>query len=655
MMGTGPYRFDYWEPGVSWQVFRFVDYWNRWPAPAFPYCDERLSGYIDVVTWMYFPSWTTRYNRFISGDSDETSVPRTNRNQVLGTIVGGEKIRCHYPFLTLSVQALFFTFDIATTSPYMGVPGGLPPGTFSTAGIPPDIFSDINVRKGFAYAFNYTKWIEQAMLDEGEQPADPVIKGIAYDNLANPKYVYDLNKAKYHLKLAWGGVDGNSDGDMEDPEDSPGALWNGGMKFTVAYSGTARELAAKEIVAEINSLNPTKFFLNWTSNPFTYLAAMEAHELPIFQYGWVADYADPHNMVHPFMHSLGTFATWQRYSNSSVDALIEEGIETPDTDPHRQEIYYELQALYHEDAPSVPLVQSFGRHWEQAWMRGWYYNPLYAGEYVYHRWKAVTHFGDVNNDGMVNIIDRAEVSAHWYPGPPPGPNGYSPNADIDGGIGATIGSQYGPVAGMPDGRVNKCDDNLIIDQWDGPPQGPTHGGPSHVHSHDVAVTSVTPSETVVRQGQPVSIKVTVENQGCNTETFDTTVYANTTSIGSQSVTLVSGAITTITFTWDTTGLAKDDYVISAYATPVPGEDDLADNTFTDGTVTVVYPGDVNKDGVVDILDAAEISAHWYPGPPIGPLGYDPNIDLNNDGRINIADAAIISAYWTGPPKGPLDP
>jgi hypothetical protein len=87
----------------------------------------------------------------------------------------------------------------------------------------------------------------------------------------------------------------------------------------------------------------------------------------------------------------------------------------------------------------------------------------------------------------------------------------------------------------------------------------------------------------------------------------------------------------------------------------PGEIDTVDNTYVDSKVVVVTPGDVNADGVVDILDAAGISAHWYPGPPIGPLGYDSNFDINGDGSIGIQDAAIISAYWTGPPKGPLAP
>jgi hypothetical protein len=73
------------------------------------------------------------------------------------------------------------------------------------------------------------------------------------------------------------------------------------------------------------------------------------------------------------------------------------------------------------------------------------------------------------------------------------------------------------------------------------------------------------------------------------------------------------------------------------------------------TIKLVFPGDVNLDYKVDLLDAACISAHWYPGPPVGPLGFDSSFDVNGDAAINIADLAVISAYWTGPPKGPQAP
>ncbi|MGD8505665.1 MAG: dockerin type I domain-containing protein [Candidatus Bathyarchaeota archaeon] len=57
------------------------------------------------------------------------------------------------------------------------------------------------------------------------------------------------------------------------------------------------------------------------------------------------------------------------------------------------------------------------------------------------------------------------------------------------------------------------------------------------------------------------------------------------------------------------------------------------------------PGDVNVDHVVDIFDIGEISAHWYPGPPIGPMGYDAKADINGDGAVDIFDIGIVSSCW----------
>jgi len=174
-------------------------------------------------------------------------------------------------------------------------------------------------------------------------------------------------------------------------------------------------------------------------------------------------------------------------------------------------------------------------------------------------------------------------------------------------------------------------------------------------SHEVAVNRITPLKTIVCQGYSLNINVTVANLGCCTEDINITVRANTNSVVQKTIILESSSFKTITFTWNTTGFAKGNYTLSAYATPLPGERDIVDNTYTYGTVRLVTPGDLNVDGVVNSLDLSLISAHWYPGPPIGPLNYDTNYDINSDGAINIVEVGIISAYWTGPPKGPLHP
>ena len=113
-----------------------------------------------------------------------------------------------------------------------------------------------------------------------------------------------------------------------------------------------------------------------------------------------------------------------------------------------------------------------------------------------------------------------------------------------------------------------------------------------VLNDDVAVTAVTPIETVVVQNCTLPITVTVENKGNATEIFNVTAYANATVIVTfTNITLTSRNSTTITFTWNTTGFAKGNYVMSATA-GLLGDDDLDDNTYLDGWVAVVLEDDV---------------------------------------------------------------
>lgn len=248
---------------------------------------------------------------------------------------------------------------------------------------------------------------------------------------------------------------------------TPGALWNNGLKFRIVFpaGNSAAGSAAIMLRDKINYLNP-KFHVDYTQAPLglLFLPQMVAGQMPMFVTGLQSDFPDPHDLAYVFMHSNGVFAASQCYSNPTADNLIEAGIATPDG-PLRQQIYYDIQALYHNDVPSVPLVQPVGRQFERDWMREWYYNPVYQGQYVYHTWKAKTHFGDINNDGKVDMFDAAQISAHWYPGPPVGPEGYSPNADITGGVGGTTDSLYGPVAGIPDGKVDIADAVLVSANW----------------------------------------------------------------------------------------------------------------------------------------------------------------------------------------------
>ena len=139
--------------------------------------------------------------------------------------------------------------------------------------------------------------------------------------------------------------------------------------------------------------------------------------------------------------------------------------------------------------------------------------------------------------------------------------------------------------------------------------------------HDIAVTNVTTSKTgcvpmpTVCEGYNAYVNVTVENRGNFTENFNVTVYANETSIETQSVNLMPDTQAILTFKWNTTGFVKGNYTIKAVAAIVQGETNTDDNEFTDGILKVVIIGDVNGDGYVEMMDFYILSLHFGESDP----------------------------------------
>jgi len=109
--------------------------------------------------------------------------------------------------------------------------------------------------------------------------------------------------------------------------------------------------------------------------------------------------------------------------------------------------------------------------------------------------------------------------------------------------------------------------------------------------HDIGITNVSKSKTIVRQGDNVDISVKIVNYGINTETFNVTAYAETTVIATLTdITLASRNSAATTLTWNTFGFSKGNYTISATADTVPGETDTSDNLLIDSWVFVLSTG-----------------------------------------------------------------
>ena len=351
--GTGPYRLVAWEKGNQIILQRNEDYWRE-PAP------------IKTVVIRNVQEWATRQLMLQSGDADIVTVDPPYLEQVAA--MPGVRVLRRQPWLANT--AAFFTFNIAVEgNDFIGS------GKLDGQGIPPDFFSDVDVRKAFNYSFDWQVYIDDVNMGEATQARGPIPASLPFFNPEQPVYQLDLRKAEEHFRRAWGG-----------------RLWETGFRMTIAYNAgnDARRIAAEILEQNIESLNP-KFQIDIQSLQWpTYLQAYRESRLPLFIIGWLADFPDPHNFVVPFMHSTGTYAAAQRLPaelTREIDALIDRAVST--TDPEvRRDAYYRLQQIAYEQAIDIFLVDRTQPVVMRDWVQGWYPNAIRPGEDFYRLRKA---------------------------------------------------------------------------------------------------------------------------------------------------------------------------------------------------------------------------------------------------------------------------
>jgi len=337
--GTGPYKLTRWVKGTELVLDRYDGYWG--PKPAMK------EGIYKVVS-----EWSTRKLMLIQGDADAVQVDPPYFAEM--NKEAGLSVQKQMP--TLNNVAMFFTYKIASESnPYIGS------GKLDGNGVPPDFFSDKNVRLGFLAAWDENTFIQQGLAGNGIDTPTPVVMGLPYfDASVKRSPTFSLQKAADYFKQAWGGK-----------------LWANGFKMQIFYNtgNVARQTAANMLAQNLAEVNP-KFQIQVSSMEWPqYLNAYKNKTLPIYIIGWGVDYPDPDDYVVPFMASWGAYAGPQSYKNPEVDSLIKAA--AFEVDPaKRQADYYKLQQLYVQDAPGTVLYQqTLNLYWKN-WVHGYDYNPM---------------------------------------------------------------------------------------------------------------------------------------------------------------------------------------------------------------------------------------------------------------------------------------
>jgi ABC-type transport system substrate-binding protein len=244
-------------------------------------------------------------------------------------------------------------------------------GRLDGNGIPPDFFSDVHVRKGFNYCFDWDTFIADVFQGEAIQSYSVILPGMLGYDSNGKHYTYDPVKCEEELRRAW-----------------DGRVWESGFRLQFGYAlGDTTGQAVAEILAEnLNAVNE-KFVIETLGLPWVaFLAAQQDRRLPIFGSGWFEDIHDPHNWVVAYL--TGAYGRLQGMPEdlmAQFQELIDRGIAAA-TPAERQGIYYELNELVYENAPHILLALGTDRRYEARTVQGWYYNPMFGApvdEYYY--------------------------------------------------------------------------------------------------------------------------------------------------------------------------------------------------------------------------------------------------------------------------------
>jgi peptide/nickel transport system substrate-binding protein len=339
--GTGPFMLDTWDHGKKEiALSRFDGYW-RGPA--------RLKR----AVFRAVEDFQTRKLMLAAGDAD--SISADLMHLPLLEKVPGAQVVSDLSGIDMA-SAVFFVFRIdAKDNPTVGS------GSLDGEGVPPDFFSDIHVRKAFAYSFDYDGFTRDVNRGMGSRARSFVPRGLFGYDPQQPVYEYDPKKAEYHFRKALGG-----------------RLWEKGFRFTVATNQgrQAHHVIATMFKRAVEAINP-KFRIDLKELDWpTYLDQANRSRLPMFVLRWSPDYPDPYNFAFPFMHSQGFYPRLQRYRSAEADGLVAKLM--PETRPaERLSLVRRLQSIAHDDVPTLFIADSVGLRVQRTWVKGFTHNPVF--------------------------------------------------------------------------------------------------------------------------------------------------------------------------------------------------------------------------------------------------------------------------------------
>ena len=295
--GTGPFSLQLWENQAFMVLDANGDFYKT--PPAIPHIVYRLYGGIPRLMYE-------------AGEIDVATIFSDELSAVQGpdSLISGE---------------IRVTPQLSIT--YVGLGSSIPP------------FDDPLVRKAFLLSVDREKLVEQqwsgsrdvaqGFLPPGIPGYDPDISPIAFDPEEAQRL---LNESSYGGAESLPQIVYTTSGST-----TPGPIVDSLVQMW-------KENLGVEVAVQL-------------ANPNLYYYLLDLVPTNLFDYGWIADYPDPHNFLDVLFHSEAENNVG-RYTSAGFDALVEEARVSQDP-KERLQLYNQAEALLVDDAAAIPLV--FGR------------------------------------------------------------------------------------------------------------------------------------------------------------------------------------------------------------------------------------------------------------------------------------------------------
>lgn len=351
--GTGAYKLVSWD-GQDVTAEAFADYWGGEPA-------------VKTVLIQRVEEEASRILALQNGDADRVTV--NNWASLENQVRGLDGVTIHEDPSWTSLGAGAIHLNQATLSVDNDVNIGS--GQLDGKGIPTDFFSDINVRKAFAYSFDPQIIIEELYLGKGSMLTMALPPSfLGYDPTV-PTYEYDPEKAEAFFCAAFDGT-----------------LCDIGFEMTISYNSgnTTRQTIAEIFKANIEDLNP-KFKINLRGIAWPdFLAERKKGALPVSIVGWAPDYADPDNFMYTFYHSNGYYGGQMNFVDEQIDQWLTDARQTTDA-ATRELLYSSVANRAYDLVPTIVYPTRLTFMVTSDNLQGVYRNPMLSSGYL---WKDVS-------------------------------------------------------------------------------------------------------------------------------------------------------------------------------------------------------------------------------------------------------------------------